>query len=218
MKKESGILNVLVIPVVVLGVLVAGLAAFGVWSYQKYQDYKSNTDQKVSVAVDDAKTRQKQQLQALFLEEEKKPTRKFSSPSTLGTVNFQYPKTWSVYIANDAKTDDQYDAYFNPDAVQPVQSDLQHPSALHVIVSTQEYSSILSNYSAMVQQKKLTATPIKLKAGSGMRFDGTFSDSGFKGAQIVFPLRDKTVQVFAENQQFVKDFDSIIVPSLNFIP
>jgi hypothetical protein len=218
MKKESGILNVLVIPVVVLGVLVVGLVAFGAWSYQKYQDYKNNTDQKVSVAVDDAKTRQKQQLQAQFLEEEKKPTRKFSSPSTLGTVSFQYPKTWSVYVANDAKTDDQYDAYFNPEAVQPVQNDLQHPSALHVVVSTQEYSSILSNYTAMVQQKKLTAVPIQLKAGNGMRFDGTFSDSGFQGAQIVFPLRDKTVQIYAENKQFIGDFNNIIIPSLNFIP
>lgn len=218
MKREAGILNVLLIPVIVLGVLCAGLIGFGVWSFQQYQDYKNNTDQKINVAVANAKDQQKQQLQADFTEQEKKPTRKYSSPSELGTVSFQYPKTWSIYVANDGTNGNQYDAYFNPLIVQPTQSDLQHPSALHVTVSTQDYTAIVSNYTPMVQQGKLAAKPISLKAGKGMRFDGTFSDSGLQGAQIIFPLRDKTVQIFAENQQYVKDFDSIIVPSLSFIP
>jgi len=214
MNKQAGILNVLLIPVIALSILVAGLGGFGAWAYTQYQDYKNNVDQKISVAVDDAKLEQQKTLEVEFADREKSPTRKFSGPEELGTVGVTYPKTWSVYINKDGK-DRTFEAYFNPNVVQPVTSG--SPDALRITIQQRSYADILKTYDTLIKKGEIKATPVKLQSGEGMRLDGKF-DKTTEGAMVMFSLRDKTVQVYTESKEYVNDFDKIILPTLTFIP
>ncbi|HSX28108.1 MAG TPA: hypothetical protein VLF60_01520 [Candidatus Saccharimonadales bacterium] len=215
-SREAGILNVLLVPVIVLCILAAGVTAFGAWSYTKYQDYKNNTDQKVAAAVTDAKQKQQTELAAQFAEQAKSPTRKFSGPEQLGTVGVTYPKTWSVYVGQDGSTDNQFEAYFNPDVVPPI-TDHKYTYALRITIQQRDYADFLKTFDSQIQKGLLKATPIKLQSGEGMRLDGTFVNKT-EGAMVLFALRDKVVQVYTESKEFVPDFDKTILPTLTFIP
>lgn len=216
MNKQAGILNVLLIPVIILTLLVAGLGGFAAWSYTKYQDYKNNVDKKIDVAVADAKLKQQKELEVEFLEREKQPTRKFSGPEELGTVGVSYPKTWSVYVNRDGKTSNNFEAYFNPGVVQPV-ADRENHDALRITIQQRSYADILRTFDPQIKKGELKASPIKLQSGEGMRLDGKF-DKTTEGAMVLFALRDKTVQVYTESKEFVADFDKIVLPTLTFIP
>jgi len=216
MNRQAGILNVLLIPVIVLTLLVAGLGVFGAWSYTKFQDYKNNTDKKIDVAVAAAKLKQQKELEVEFSEREKEPTRKYSGPEEMGTVGVSYPKTWSVYVNRDGKSDNSFEAYFNPGVVQPV-TDINSPDALRISIQQRPYADILRTYDPQIKKGELKATPVKLQSGEGIRLDGKFSKT-IEGAMVMFSLRDKTVQVYTESKEFVPDFDKIILPTLTFIP
>lgn len=215
-NRQAGLLNVLLIPVIVLALLVAGLGAFGAWSYTQVQDYKVNMDEKVAAQVDGVKEKQKKELEEDFAEREKQPTRKFSSPEHLGTVSVQYPKTWSVYIDKDGSTSNrQFEAYFNPNAVTPVTGG--KPDALRVSIQQREYAQILKTFETKIKKGELRTTPIKLQYGEGLRLDGFFNKD-IEGSLIMFTLRDKTVQISTESRAFMNDFDKIVLPSLTFVP
>lgn len=216
MNRQSGILNVLLIPVIVLSILAAGLGGFGAWAYTQYQDYKNNVDAKIATAVDDAKLEQQKTLEQEFAEREKLPTRKFSSPEELGTVGVTYPKTWSVYVGRDGASGGGYEAYFNPGVVPPT-TNLPAKYALRITVVQRSYADILKAYDPQIKKGELKAAPIKLQSGEGMRIDGRF-DKNTEGAMVAFALRDKTVQVYTQSKEFVPDFDKIILPTLTFIP
>lgn len=213
MNRQAGILNVLVIPVVVLSLLVAGLGVFGVWAYMQYKDYKDNVDKKISVAVADAKLEQQKELEVDFAEREKQPVRTFKGPAELGTVSFTYPKTWSAYV----ESSNNYEAYFAPLVVPAVGS--KNNYALRVTVQNKDYSQILQSYQALIKTGSLKSTTVKLKGGQeGIRLDGTFNKStGQEGSMVIFQLRDKTVQVFTQSKEYSNDFNTIILPTLNFI-
>ena len=215
-QKEAGILNILLIPVIILSVLVAGLGVFGAWSYTKYQDYKNNVDKKIAAAVTDAKVKQQKELEAAFAEREKQPTRKFSGPEQLGSVGVTYPKTWSVYIDRDGiASTNNFEAYFNPGVVKPVSG--KNPDALRISIQQKDYARTLQGYANEIKKGELKAAPIKLQSGEGTRLDGKF-DKEIEGAMIIFALRDKTVQIYTESKEFIPDFDKIVLPTLTFIP
>lgn len=217
MNRQAGILNVLVIPVVILSVLVAGLGAFGVWAYLQYKDYKGNVDKKISVAVADAKLAQQKELEVDFAEREKQPTRQFKGPSEFGTLSFKYPKTWSVFVENDGSGGAGYEAYYMPLTVPPINAKTNF--ALRVTIQNKDYSTILKSYQSQLKTGALKSSTIKLKGGQeGIRLDGQFNKStGQEGTMVLFQLRDKTVQVYTQSKEFVPDFDKIILPELNFI-
>ena len=97
-SHESGSANPLLVASILLALLSAGLAGFGIWSYTNYLDQKNNTDAKIETAVTKAKSVQAAVLEKDFVEREKQPYTKFNGPDDLGHVSFDYPKTWSVYV------------------------------------------------------------------------------------------------------------------------
>jgi len=42
--------------------------------------------------------------------------------------------------------------------------------------------------------------------------------NGKKGSMVMFPLRDKTLKVWTEADQFVGDFNNSVLPNLTFVP
>ncbi len=45
-----------------------------------------------------------------------------------------------------------------------------------------------------------------------------FAVYGLVGAAVYLPLRDRTIRIYSESPEFLKDFNDIIVPSITFVP
>lgn len=213
-SHESGSVNPLLIASILLALLATGLAGFGVWSYTNYLDQKHNTDAKIEKAVTESKAVQAEVLEKDFLEREKQPYTKFNGPDDLGHVSFDYPKTWSVYIAKNASPAD-YEAYLNPGVVPTVSN--QQPFAARVIISTRTYESTLKSYEGTVKKGDLKTSPVTVNGFTGVRLDGKFSTFR-EGSSVIFKVRDKTLILSTDANTFRNDFDNVILKSLDFNP
>src|SRR5438128_703436 len=94
MQKQSG--SVIVTALLAVGLILS--LAFGAWAFSGRQDYKNNSDKKVTVAVSFAKTQQTATDKAKYDELIKQPYKTFTGSATYGTVSLSYPKTWSAYV------------------------------------------------------------------------------------------------------------------------
>ncbi|HEV2413025.1 MAG TPA: hypothetical protein VGS28_04475 [Candidatus Saccharimonadales bacterium] len=214
--SQAGVIDSLLIPVIVLCLLVAGLAVFAVKEYGSAQDYKNNVDQKIQVAVAAAETQQQARLQAQFAQEEKQPYVRYTAPQQFGSVSFNFPRTWSVYVGDDGSTGDgTYTAYFNPNSVPPTSNN--DPYALELSVNTSDtYSNSLQSFQGQVGNG-LVAAPVKLARGNGMELSGAISNT-ITGTMIVFPLRGGTVELSSQSPSFLADFTNTVLPSLTWSP
>lgn len=211
---EAGSVNPLVISNVVVGVIAVMLAGVTVWAYINYSDQKNNVDSKINTAVASAKKTQSDQDEKAFLEREKLPTREFVGPDDLGRVSFQYPKTWSVYIASNG-TAGKYEAYLNPGTVPTVSA--SQPYATRVTIEDKKYEDSLKSYESKVAKKDLTSSPITIGSFSGIRLDGAFTKER-TGSAVIFKVRDKTLTIASDAVTFRTDFDNTILKSLSFNP
>ncbi len=211
--NESGALNVLLIPLITSTVLLLAMIGFGAWSYMSRQDYKNNTDQKVSAAVEVTKKQVSTEKDNEFLEKEKFPLKTYSGPSDLGSIVLSYPKTWSGYVSdNDGKF-----FIFNPDIV--TERDTPR-NALRITVEDKQYSTAVNQYTDKVEDGKAKATIYslpKVPESVGVRVDGEYDD-GKNGSIVILPMRDKTILIACEIQDRIKDFNDIILPNISFKP
>ena len=51
----------------------------------------------------------------------------------------------------------------------------------------------------------------------GVRVDGQLSDT-INGSVVIFKVRDKTLRIFCDSQDYISDFDNTILTSLRFEP
>ncbi|HET7629832.1 MAG TPA: hypothetical protein VFK03_00495, partial [Candidatus Saccharimonadales bacterium] len=117
--NQRGSVNPLLFSTIIFAVLTVAAAGLFVWAFMNYQDYKNNSDQKVAAAVEVAKAEQKKADDKQFAEDYKKPYTTYRGPADLGSVSFDYPKTWSVYEASNSAEDNGLVAYLNPKVVPP---------------------------------------------------------------------------------------------------
>lgn len=211
--REAGSVNPLVVSNVVTGLLAVGLVGFSIWAYMGYSDHKNNVDSKVAAAVQVAKKEQADLDEKSFIEREKQPTREFVGPDDLGRVTFQYPKTWSVYIATNSGG--KFEAYLNPISVPPVNN--SQPYATRVTVEDKPYDTIIKSYERRVAAKELTSSPFTVGSFTGIRLDGTFTKER-KGSAVIFKVRDKTLTVASDAESFRADYDNIVIKTLSFNP
>ncbi|HWZ65712.1 MAG TPA: hypothetical protein VNX65_02855 [Patescibacteria group bacterium] len=210
--QQQGIINPLVVVTVVLLLLVFGLGGLSIWAYMGYADQKNNVDIKISSAVAIAKKEQADSDAKDFAEREKQPVRPFNGPEDLGHVQFNFPRTWSVYLGNSGADGSGFETYFQPDVVQAIGTKL---SALRVSIVNTPYDQVLSSYTDIVRQGNLKSSPITIDGSVGIRLDGSFNDQ-VQGSMVIMKIRDKTLRVFTESKIFVSDFDNYVLPSLKF--
>lgn len=189
---------------IVVAVIAAGLAA---WALIGYNDQKTDVDSKVTSAVADAVKKQKDTDAANFAEQEKQPNRQFAGPDDYGRLSFDYPKTWSIYIAKDASSGGDYLAYFNPVSVPSTSSAQRY--ALRVTIQNKDYDQVVAGYQSLVKNNSLTASTIKADDQTGTRLDGNFTKD-VKGSAVIFKIRDKTVTIQTDAETFKADFDALI--------
>lgn len=212
------------LPLVIVTLLLFISIGFGLWAFTQMQSYKNKSDVKSAAAVTAAKKTQEAELKQQFDDAAKSPHKVFKGSPTYGTVTFEYPKTWSAYIASAAT--EPINAYFYPGEVPNIESGVDFP--LRIEVLEDEYSEAVEQYTSQITEGALKATayiPPKMKNAPtiqpGLRLDGSVSqtDSGAKqGTIIILKVRDKTLRISSLSTAGVRDLNTVILASLTFIP
>lgn len=213
-NQEGGVAIILA---AVFGLFFICASVFGIWAFGERQSYKNDVDAKIEaatiIAVKEAETEKDKE----FLEKEKLPTRNFTGSSTYGSVNFSYPKTWSIY-SQEAGSGVVSDVYAHPGVLPGLNS--EQPYALRMEVTSSSYDEEVSSYERAISSGAVSSTafrPQKVTSVLGLKLTGEVQ-KGLQGTMVILPLRDRTIKIYTESQEFVNDFNNTVLPSLTFIP
>lgn len=197
-------------------VLIATLI-FAFWAYFSMLDYKNNSDKKSDKAVEIATKIESSRKDKEFAEKEKEPLTTYSGPTTFGSLEISYPKTWSAYVIESDKSSTPVDAYFHPKFVPGVNTGTLF--ALRVQVSSQSYEQEIKKFEGKIKNGKSTLTaysPKNVPSTVGSRVDGDINTAP-NGSAVLLPLRDKTIIISTESQDFMNDFNSFVLEYLKFV-
>lgn len=205
--REAGAVQMwTIVAIIFISTTVIATGAM-IWAMINYYDQKTNVDGRVAAAVLEAEKKQADELEAEFLQREKEPNRLFAGPEDYGSLSFNYPKTWSVFVESDTSKGDVFQAYLHPITVPPISNYQQF--ALRVTIETKDYDKVLSSFSRLVEDGDLKTSSVKINGETGTRLEGKFSED-IRGSAIVFRIRDKTVTVRTDANTFNNDFNKII--------
>jgi len=210
--------NKLIIPFILVLLLFMGASAFGLWAFSERATYKNDAQKLIDKQVAITKQAVATAKDKEFVEKEKIPTKAYTGPATFGSVEFNYPKTWSAYIDETGKGGTPLDGYLHPNFVPAIDSGTAF--ALRVQVSEKSYDEELKGLESDVKAGKVTVTPYraeKVPDVLGSKIEGELND-GQKDIMVIFPLRDKTIKISTEAASFAGDFSNIILKSLKFVP
>lgn len=207
-KDIAGLVKTIVIIIVSL-IAVTFIGLF-IWMFVQYNDVQTDVDGQIAVAVAEAKDEQTVKMEAEFLEREKYPYKTFSGPVDYGQLTFEYPKTWSVYIAKDAANGGDYEAYFNPVQVDAVSNTTIN--ALRVIIRDKSFEDIAAEYQKAMDRKdaNLTVETITINGATANRYTGTIPNTDLSGYIVIFKIRDKTAILRTDSVLFQGDFDKLL--------
>jgi flagellar basal body-associated protein FliL len=89
-KNQNGALDALLIPLILAILLLIGAGAFAAWAFSSRQDYKNNTDQKITMAVTAAEKKTTETDTAQAAEAAKQPLKSYNGPEAFGSVVIKY--------------------------------------------------------------------------------------------------------------------------------
>lgn len=198
---------VYIVIIVISSLVAVTFIGLFIWMYISWSEVSTDVDgqvqKSVAIAVDENTTK----LEAEFTEREKSPYKTFSSPSDYGGLSFEYPKTWSVYIAEDASGNSDYSAYLNPGAVPPVGSgDI---NALRVYIQTASYDEIAGSYEDAVKDGKLTVNVRQVGGTNASIYSGMIDDE-YQGILALIKIRDKVATIRTDAMVFEEDFYRVL--------
>ncbi|MDB5160971.1 MAG: hypothetical protein JWO96_351 [Candidatus Saccharibacteria bacterium] len=211
---------------IVLGVLFVLALVFGLWAFSSGQSYKKNSDAKVALAVSAAQKKQADEDKTKYDELAKQPYKTYSGSATYGTVNFNYPQSWSAYVDQSSQSE-PLNAYFFPGEVPGTQGDASYP--LRVELLSTDYAQAVAQFTPQVTDGSVKSSayiPPKLKSTvniqPGVKLDGAIgrnsSGTTQQGSMVIIKVRDKTLQIYTETASGLLDFNNIVLPSLTFVP
>lgn len=193
------------IVVSLLAVLFVGLF---IWMTLKWSEANTNVQGKIDVAVAEARNSLQTKLENDFEEKEKYPFLTFSGPTDLGALNFEYPKTWNLYIPDDASRGGDYHAYLNPGQVNVVADNTV--MALRVTIKNEQLDRVLEDFTDKVQSQEMTVSSTVVNGVNVNVYTGKL-DSDLMGIVCVFKIRDKTALLQTDSSNvFRADFERIL--------
>lgn len=204
---SRGAVNGNLVVIILLSIGLIALGGLSVWSLLQYQEAKTDIDGKIAVAEAEAKKEQAEIEQTKFLEEEKNPNRQFVGPADYGRPTFNYPKTWSLYVANDASSGGTYEAYLNPIFVPQVRQNERF--ALRVTIEDRPFDAVINTYTGRINNGDLRTSSTSVNGATGQRLDGSFTKD-IRGSAVVYKIRDKTLTIRTDADTFKSDFDKLI--------
>jgi hypothetical protein len=96
MQKQQGFISIAL--AVIFGLLFFVSSGVAIWALGERSTYKNDSDELVQQAVTAAVQEAESAKETEFVEREKLPTRTYQGPDTYGSISFDYPKTWSLYV------------------------------------------------------------------------------------------------------------------------
>lgn len=182
------------------------------------QDYKNNVDKKVAAGIVDAEAQIATIKDAELAEKEKQPYAIYNGPATFGSVSLTYPKTWSAYVDENGTSKSPLLAYFHPTFVPGVDSGAS--IALTMSVTDLTYDKAVASYDSYVSKGDAVASPFSLEktAGvTGLKITGKIARDT-TGTVVLLPIRDKTLILITESNEFLNDFNNVILKNLTLVP
>ncbi len=191
---------------------VAALVFMGLFVYflMQYNAIQEDVTGQINAKVAEAREEQALELEAEFAEREKYPYRSFSGPADYGELSFEYPKTWSVYIASDASRGGDFEAYMNPIEVNEVSD--KTINALRVLIRNKDYESVVQDYQRYMDRNDagLSVETTTVAGTIANRYTGTIPNTEFNGIIVIFKIRDKTAVLQTDSVLFEEDFDTLL--------
>lgn len=213
-KDVVGLVKTIVIIVVSL-IAVTFIGLF-IWMFTQYDLARSDVQGQIDVEVAEAKDEQAAKDEEEFLKREKYPYKTFSGPLDYGQLTFEYPKTWSVYVAADALSGGDFKAYLNPGQVDPVSDNTIN--ALRVTIRNKSFEDVVEEYQRIMNRKDSDLAVESVTIGSeedgnlitANRYTGTIPNTDLSGYIVVFKIRDKTAILQTDSVLFREDFDKLL--------
>ncbi len=205
-KKQNNTL----IETIVL-VVVSLIAVIFIWLFiQKYIEWdaiSTDIDGRVKAAVTLAVSENTQKMEEQFAEREKYPYEEFAGPADYGSLTFEYPKTWSVYVERDAASGGEFRAYLNPQEVLPLSGN--NINALRVIIRNESFDSVVKTYDGALKKGDLVLKTETIGGVLSNIYTGKLSKDR-QGAVMAMKIRDKTILLQTDAETFLEDFYRIL--------
>lgn len=207
-RTQSGEVSASLIVSIFLGVFVVVLGGLSVFFYLQYSEQKTDVDGKINQAVTDAKKIQQDEYEKRLIQELEKPYATYSGPDELGSIQFNYPKTWSTYVEDEGEDGKTLEVYMSPGKVPPI-GDKTSKYALRVNVIDDQYEEVIAGFSRDIQDGELKSSVVKANGQTGTLLEGKFSDE-LRGTAAYFKLREKTIELRTDATLFQKKFKEVI--------
>ncbi len=217
--SQRGAINILLIPLILVVLFFFGSLGFGFWAFSQRNHYKDHSDQEVAAAVQAAVAQQKQTDASNYAEQAKKPYNTYIGPSAFGNITVNYPKTWSSYVIETASGGNPISGYFMPNTVPSV-TDPNNSFALRMELVQTPYDTVLQQFQAALTIGKVTIQPYtlpKVPSVVGSRVEGQITPTK-QGTMVVLPLRNMTLKIWTESNDFKGDLDTAVLPNFSFVP
>jgi len=218
-SQQRGSLNVLLIPVIFLSIFLVGAIVFSYWAFSGRENYKNNSDQMVTTAVNNAVQQTQKNDAQKYAQAAKYPLATFTGPSAFASISFKYPKTWSAYVAEESASSTPINGYFYP-AVVPDVTSQSNAYALRVQLLEQPYSNIMQQFTGQVTGGQLSVSQYvapKLPNVIGSKLQGQLTTDK-QGTMVILPVLNMTLEIWSESTQFQSDFINSVLPNLTFQP
>lgn len=207
-KKDTTMIETIIL--VVVCIIAAAAIIFAVIFFMQYNQLKTNFDSEVAMKEAAAREEQAEEDTANFAENEKQPFSKFTGPSDFGSIGFEYPKTWSIYVASDGSNNSDYNAYFAPSQVNPIEDEGSR-YALRFSIYNQQINNIQQQYDKKIEDGELTSSVFNADNNkiSGTKYMGQI-DENMQGIVVVFKVNDKTVVMQTDAMVYQQDFETLL--------
>lgn len=200
---------IMLIAVIIASLLAATFLGLFVWMYVMWDEAKTDVDGQVEKAVAIAVNEKQTELEAEFEEKEKYPLKTFAGPSDYGSLTFEFPKTWSVYVPDNANYGGNYHAFLNPDLVSVVSSGTIN--ALRVSILNELTDNVMADYQEAVEDGEMTVSVYKVNGSNASLYSGLLPNTDdLRGYVAIFKIRDKTVLMQTDAEIFKDDFLKIL--------
>lgn len=205
-KKDHRNLFETIILVTVSLIAVTFIGLF-IWKYLEWDSIKTDVEGQIDAAVAVAVSENTTKLENEFVEREKYPYKSFMGPTDYGSVTFEYPKTWNLYIAKDATNGGNYEAYLNPGEVLPVSNTTIN--ALRVTIQDKAFDSVARTYEGSVKNGRLSLVTRDVGGTLANVYTGDISNS-IRGIVTIFKVRDKTVVIQTDSELFSDEYYKLL--------
>ncbi|MDO4752981.1 MAG: hypothetical protein Q4A36_01995 [Candidatus Saccharibacteria bacterium] len=201
------------IAIIALSLISVTFIGLFIWMYTQYDDARTNVDGQINVAVTKAIDENTMKLENEFAEREKYPFQTFAGPEDYGGLTFEYPKTWSVYVAADASHGGDFEAYLNPVEVYEVGDTTI--DALRVKVLNTAFDDVAAMYQRDLEGDQPTLRLESVVIGQNNdipanKYIGIIPGTEFDGYIIVFKIRDKTAILQTDSKLFEADYNTLL--------